>query len=171
MGDPGWALVGTVVVFALFLQVKSRVGIGGRQRGNREGRARIAAIKKEIFSHKRDPEKRALLWRRAAQIALEDLGRPYRAATYARRADKLDPDAKEAVPLIAKAFRRARRYRSLERLLWRRLDRSESWTGEVSAATISELIALYRGPLRRPAQARALERLWAQDNKQNPDEA
>ncbi len=167
MGDAGWGLIGAVVVFAIFLLVKSRVGLRGADPVQRSGRARIAKLKREIFSHKTDRAHRAALWRKAAEIALDELGRPYRAATYARRADKLDPDAKEAVPLIARAFRRARRFRALERLLWRRLDRMDALDDSRSSPIVAELITLYSGPLRRPAQARTLERLWARKGGAN----
>lgn len=162
-----WVLIGVVVAFAVFLLIKSRLGLVRRTPQQRAARQELQKLKSAIFEAKADAAKRASLWRRAAHVALDGLGRPYRAATYARRAEKLDPSSPEAIPLIAATFIRSRRYRALEKLLWRRLEATPDWGSDSAEQLVTELCRLYEGALRRPAQASALRRLWAQKGEMN----
>ena len=95
--------------------------------------------------------------RDAATIALEELARPSLAASYARRAERIDPGDAQAVSLVALTLRRAARYRALERFLWRRLAEHAPGAGRDSIER--ELCALYEGPLRRPEIAAGLRRI------------
>ena len=156
---PSWVVVTIVVIFAVFILIKSRIPLSGRRPEEREARDRLKAIRKQIAKAKGDKRARSELWREAALIALEQLERPYRAALYARRADKLAPDDEENLSVVVRAFRRARRFRALERLLWRRMDQLEGNT-QAQERVLHHIIALYNGPLRRPAQARVIEKLW-----------
>lgn len=152
----GWALFVAGLVSALFLVLKSRWSIWAR-RPKPEGYQKLAEAKKRA-REAGDPAARAGALRDAAHVALEDLGRPNLAATYARRAERADPTSAESVGLLALALRRAARYRALEQQLWRKLAED----GEPDAArerAFDELLALYEGPMSRPEQARALRRL------------
>jgi hypothetical protein len=106
-----------------------------------------------------DPIQSASAWREAALAALEGLNRPSLAASYARRAERLDPNDEEAIGLHAIALRRAARFRALERFLWRRLAEHPEQKGVGYERTFDELVSLYEGPLRRPEMARVLRRL------------
>ncbi|MEM9073910.1 MAG: hypothetical protein AAGE52_35790 [Myxococcota bacterium] len=144
-----------VGVFGAFLLLKSRIPLF-RDPALVRARKSIAAAKQEA-RRSRGP-KRASAFRRAATLALEDLGRPALAASFARRADKADPTSPENVRLLARAMRSAERHRALERLLWRRLDEA-SIDSERGNRIFQELLGLYEGPLRSRAQARVLRAL------------
>ncbi|MDH5492794.1 MAG: hypothetical protein OEY14_12645, partial [Myxococcales bacterium] len=118
-----------------------------------EGRKRLAEAKARARAAAQGAEKAAAL-RQAAQIALDSLGRPNLAASFARRALRADPSDDESIHIVALAMRSAQRYRALEKLLWRRLDAD----GDDQRA-FEELTSLYEGPMRRPEQARVLRRL------------
>jgi hypothetical protein len=124
-----------------------------------EVKRRIADAKRRARIRGAEPSESAAAWREAALAALEGLNRPSLAASYARRAERLDPDDEEAIGLHALALRRAARYRALERFLWRRIADHPDQTGAGYRCTFDELIRLYEGPLRRPEMARALLRL------------
>jgi tetratricopeptide (TPR) repeat protein len=125
----------------------------------REAKRRIDEAKQRGRDKSREPTLRAKAWREAAVAALEGLRRPELAASYARRAERLDPNDAEAVVLLALSLRRAERYRALERFLWRRLatDPAEGAAGYERA--LQELLNLYQGPLRRPEIASGLRRI------------
>jgi hypothetical protein len=152
---PNWVFVLIVVLFAVFLLIKSRVPLVWGNPKEREARKRLLALRAEISASKRDRPRRAELWREAAVISLEELERPYRAAIYARRADKLAPHDAKNLSVVVRAFSQARRFRSLEKLLWRRLDSLDE-NDEATERAFEHLVSLYEGPLRRPAQARVL---------------
>jgi len=142
-------------VFAVFVLLKSRYSLAGNE-GAREARARFSEAKARARAAVNNPSARAQALRDAALVALKDLHRPNLAASYARRAARAAPDDPESIRVAALAMRRAHRYAALEKLLWRRLDR------EVGCeVTFTELLALYEGPMKRPAQARVLRALWA----------
>jgi hypothetical protein len=124
-----------------------------------EARRKVNEAKRRARDREADRGRRAAAWREAALAALEGLGRPSLAASYARRAERLDPDDDEAVRLLATSLRRASRYRALERFLWRRL---AGGTDDGSAGyerAVAELLKLYEGPLRRPEMAKAIRRM------------
>lgn len=153
-------LLGAGLLFVLFLVAKLVVPRRLRGRDTREVRMRIAEAKRRASDHALDRAERAAALRQAAMIALEELRRPSLAASYARRADRLDPSAPEAIALLSAALRRASRFRALERLLWRRVaDGGE--TDPTAERALQELLSLYDGPLRQPEVARALRRLRA----------
>lgn len=156
-GPAGWALLAAVALFLGWLLLKSRVSLAGQDPRRAEGRKRLAEAKARARAAKGDAALRARALRDAAIIALEDLGRPNKAASYARRALRADPDDGESIRVVALAMRRAQRYRALEKLLWRRL--ASGVDSQSEARAFAELLALYEGPMRRPAQAQVLRRL------------
>ncbi len=153
-------LLSVAGVFVVFLVVKSRLELF-RDPALARARRRLAAARTRAKEAKDDPAARAEAYRSAARIALEELGRPALAASLARRAEAADPDDPASVRLLARAMRRADRHRALEKLLWRRLD-AQGPRAAGSQAVWNELLALYEGPLRRPAQARVLRALLGQ---------
>jgi hypothetical protein len=156
----GLALLGAGLLFLLFLIAK--LVVTGRRGGAdaREARKQIAQAKRRASEHGLLPADRAAALRQAAVIALHDLRRPSLAASYARRAERLDPHDPESIALLSLALRTATRFRALERLLWRRLADGPQAASAADRA-LDELLALYDGPLRRPEVARALRRLRA----------
>ena len=79
------------------------------------------------------------------------------AASYARRAERANPDDAAAVRVLSLSLREAGRLRALERLLWRRL--AQEGHGPAHLKAYDELIALYAGPLRCPERATVLRRM------------
>jgi hypothetical protein len=152
----GWALLVALAAFVAFLLFKSRFSLLPRSETRKEARTRIAEAKRAARSAGDDDHARASAWRRAARIALDDLRRPGLAASYARRALRVSADDVEAMEITVDALTRVRRLRALEKLLWRRL---EGEPGPGYERAWDELLALYEGPLRRRAQARALRQL------------
>lgn len=150
------AVAGLVfVAFVLVKVLRSREPSGERAR---LARTRIVEARTRAVDHARSPGERAEAFREMAIEAIEGLGRPSLAASYARRAERLEPDAADSLGLIAVALRRASRYRALERMLWRRIA-AEGSPAVVRRRAVEELIGLYRGPLRRPEIAESLHRL------------
>ncbi len=152
-----FVLVG--VLFVAFLLFKLVRPSFLRRTNKHEVKRKIADAKRRARIPGADPKQSASAWREAALAALEGLNRPSLAASYARRAERLDPDDEEAIGLLAIALRRAARYRALERFLWRRLADHPNQKGAGYERTIDELVCLYEGPLRRPEMARALRRM------------
>ena len=152
----GWLLAGAALVFITFLLFRARVPLGVPGAVARDAAKRIAAAKVRARDATRSAADRASDWCEAGTAALDELRRPSRAASYALRASRVDPEHTEAVKLLARALVRARRLPALERVLWRRLDgaRGPAWE-----AALDELLALYDGPMRRPERARVLRKL------------
>lgn len=150
-----WALLGAVVVFVLFLALKSRLGGDASTKAARESLARAKRNVRDATT----PVARAAAWREAARVALDELERPGLAATFARRAEREDPIHDEALPLLARTMRSAQRHQALTKLLWRRLAEVPLDSPHADRL-MTELLALYEGPLRRPAQASVLRTLW-----------
>ncbi|MBN1656233.1 MAG: hypothetical protein JXA30_20860 [Deltaproteobacteria bacterium] len=149
-------LVGVLfVAFLLFKLVRPSFSSRAKRQ---EVRQKIADAKQRARARGSDPIRRAAAWREAAWAALRGLNRPSLAASYARRAERLDPNDEEAVGLLAVSLRHAARYRALERFLWRRLADDPNQQGIGFLRTYDELIRLYDGPLRRPEMAKALRR-------------
>lgn len=150
-------LLGAGLLFVLFLIVK--LVAPDRRRGSQAHSARlqIAEAKRRASDHALPTAQRAAALREAALIALEQLRRPSLAASYARRAERLEPHDPAAIALLSMALRSATRFRALERLLWRRLADASSPDAAAERA-LQELLSLYDGPLRRPEIARALRR-------------
>ena len=152
-----FVLVGVLfVAFLLFKLVRPSF----RSRADQnDTRRKIADAKRRARLRDATSIQSASAWREAAWEALEGLSRPNLAASYARRAERLDPNDEEAIGLLAISLRRAARYRALERFLWRRIADDPDRKGVGYKRTFDELVRLYDGPLRRPEMARALLRL------------
>jgi len=155
----GWGLVAAVVLFAAFLVVKSLVSLRPEDPARARARRRIAEAKRRARGAGADRRARARAWLVAADIALEELDNPGLAASYARRAGRADPEDPAPVSLVARALRKSRRLRTLERFLWRRLQVTGS--GPAYEHAFDELLHLYEGPLRRPERAAALRSMRA----------
>jgi hypothetical protein len=147
------------VAFLVFrlLPSPSRGRRGGASKAVRE---QIAAAKRRGSDRTSSPADRAAAMREAALLTLNELHHPSLAASYARRAERLDPQNAESVGLLATSLRRAARFVALERLLWRHLAEGVPH-GPSYARALEELIALYAGPLKRPEIASALRGMRA----------
>lgn len=154
------ALLLAGAAFVLFILFKRGLPLPlpPRTPAAREALRRIAEAKRRAADLQASPAARAGALREAATVALESLRHPGLAAAYARRAERLDPDDPATIGLLASSLRRASRYRALERLLWRKLASAEP-EAPGTAATVTELIALYSGPLARPEIAQGLRRM------------
>jgi hypothetical protein len=151
----GWALLIAVLLFVAFLALKSRIAVSRGTPEQADARRRIGEAKRRARETS-DGKARAAAWREAAAIALDGLQRPSLAASYARRAERADPDDVGAVEILTVALRRASRYRALERFLWRRLAGAP---GASHDRAFESLCELYDGPLRRPVWTQALRSL------------
>jgi hypothetical protein len=152
------ALLIAGLLFVVFVVAKL---VAPERRGGpqaRVARQRIADARRRASDRGLPSAQRAAALREAALVALQDLDRPNLAASYARRADRLDPHDPGAIALLSTALRAATRFRALERLLWRRVADAEPF-GETAERAMQELLSLYDGPLNRPEIARALRRL------------
>ena len=149
-------LLGAGVLFALFLLAKMLRPGGRRSPAQREAIARLNALKLQARAPDLPAPERAALLRSAAGLALDQLGSPGLAASFARRADRLDPAQADAVGLLALALRKQARFAALERLLWRKL--ADAPAPAVVQRAREELELLYDGPLKRPEVAAALRR-------------
>lgn len=146
-------MVAAAILFAIFLLVKARLPLGSDPR-RVEGRRKLAEARVRAREAGKDRVRRAKALRDAAHVALADLAMPNLAASYARRALKIDPHDTESVDVVAAAMVRAKRYRALEKLLWRKLD-EEGFDPHV----FERLIDVYDGPMRRPEQARVMRKV------------
>jgi hypothetical protein len=147
------------VLFAVFLLLKMFRPPAAKTPQWREAKRNIDEAKKRGRDKNRDAQQRAKAWREAALGALEGMQRPGLAASYARRAERLDPSDTETVQLLILSLRRAERYRALERFLWRRLASDPGDQVPAQGRVMQELLKLYEGPLRRPEIAAALRRM------------
>jgi hypothetical protein len=152
------ALLIAGLLFVLFLIAKLLAPARRRGPAARAARQRLAQSKRRASDHTLSSAERAAALREAAVIALGELERPGLAASYAHRADRLDPEDPESIELLASALRGASRFRALERLLWRRLADAERVDTSFERS-LQELLSLYEGPLHRPEIARGLRRL------------
>ena len=155
------------VLFALFLLAKLLRPMETRRRfaaalharrtpAQREAAQRLAALKERARAPDLPASERAALLRSAAGLALDELRRPGLAASFARRADRLDPTQPDALGLLALALRKQARFAALERMLWRKL--ADAAAPAVVQRAREELERLYEGPLKRPEVAAALRR-------------
>jgi hypothetical protein len=142
-----------VALFLAFLLFKVWFGLLPANASRAEAKKRIAEAKRRARQAGKDRNARATAWREAARVALDELERPSLAGSYAQRAVRAQPDDVHAIALLSEALRTAGRYRTLDRLLWRRL-RGKPGPGYDRA--FEELLALYEGPMRRREQAQAL---------------
>lgn len=147
--------------FAAFLLVKMLSAMGIQHPRFAQARKRLAEAKRRAADRSTSTAERAAALRDAATVALEGLQRPSLAATYARRAERLDPKHPASANLLASALRRGARYRALELLLWRQLA-DHPVASEAYERAFLELVTLYEGPLRRPETAQVLRALGAQ---------
>lgn len=153
----GVALAIAGALFLLYVLLKLRVSFAPASPEVRAARERIAAAKLRARKPGGTGRERADAWRDAALAALEGLKRPNLAASYARRAERADPDDPAAVRVLSMSLREAGRLRALERLLWRRL--AQESHGPAHLRAYDELIALYDGPMRCPERAVVLRRM------------
>ncbi|HEX2672766.1 MAG TPA: hypothetical protein VHM25_17905 [Polyangiaceae bacterium] len=123
-------------------------------------RRRIAECKRRARDSSLSAADRAAALREAAIAALESLRRPALAASYARRAERLDPQNPDSLGILARALTQGSKYQALERMLWRWLA-EEPATSPTYARAFDELVALYDGPLNRPEMATSLRRMRA----------
>jgi hypothetical protein len=150
---PGSLLIFAALVFVLFVVAQI-----ARPRGQ-DGEGRAAAKKRhgEAVSagtdERRSAAERAASLARAGRIALDELHRPRLAARHAEWAHRLAPSSPEVIAIAADAMTAARRFHALERLLW-----ASAAADAEGRAALDALIALYRGPMKLPTRAQALER-------------
>jgi hypothetical protein len=152
-----WVLLLVGALFFAYLFVKLKLSLLPGTPAVREAKRQIEQAKRRAREPGRTPKERADAWREAAMVALEQLERPNLAASYARRAERADPEDAAAVRILSRTMREAGRLRALERLLWRRLSQVPS--GAAFTRAFAELVSLYEGPLRRPERALVLRRL------------
>jgi hypothetical protein len=145
-------------LFLLYLVVRMMVLRRGRSAATAAAHAQITQAKRRAADQALPVTERAAALRQAALVALESLRRPGLAASYARRAERLDPQAAESTTLLAAALRQGGKYRALERMLWRRMSQQEKSSAEFVKA-LGELLSLYEGPLHRPEVAAALRKM------------
>jgi len=153
----GIALAIAGALFLTYVLLRLRVSFAPASPEARAARQRIEAAKERARKAGSTGRQRADAWRDAALAALEGLKRPNLAASYARRAERADPDDSDAVRVLSLSLREAGRLRALERLLWRRL--AQEGHGPAHVRAYDELIALYDGPMRRPERAVVLRRM------------
>ena len=151
-------IAGTFFVAFLLVRLLSLRVPAGRTREAEQARAELADVLRRARDRALGDSERASALREAAEISLDRLQRPGLAASYARRAERMDPEDSAVVSVLSRAMWRRARYRALERLLWKRLART-GMHGPSANAAIKELVGLYRGPLRRPEIADGLEHL------------
>ncbi len=164
-----WVLLLVGVLFFSYLFFKLRLSLSPGTPEVREAKRLIQQAKRRAREPGRSPKERADAWREAAMVALEQLERPNLAASYARRAERADPEDPAAVRVLSLTFREAGRIRALERLLWRRL--AQVPKGAAFTRAFAELVSLYDGPLRRPERAMVLRRLRGASLPPQDDEA
>ena len=156
----GIALLIAGLLFAVFLLLKMFRPPAAKTPQWLQAKRTIDEAKRRGRDKTKDARQRAKAWRDASLAALEGLNRPGLAASYAFRAERLDPGDIEAVNLLMLTLRRAERYRALERFLWRRLASDPlDQTAAADTFFLTELLKLYEGPLRRPEIAAGLRRI------------
>jgi hypothetical protein len=133
-------------------------------------RKRIAESKRRARDGNVSQTDRAAAWRDAAEAALNGLKRPALAASYARRAEQLEPQHPAALGVLSQALRQGAKYQALERMLWRWLSEEPADSASYQRA-FDELVALYDGPLNRPEIVVALRRLRPALAAAKPDDA
>jgi hypothetical protein len=151
-------LVVAAVLFGGFMVWRLRPAWGG-SRALGPARGALREAKKKLESAK-TPVERALALCEVADACAASL-RANSAVAYYLRAMRSDPTSSELVLRASRGL--ARRPHALESLLWRRLG-AEPWSGRSKSAAITALrtlAAIYEGPLRNRARARALDHALA----------
>ncbi len=146
------------LLFVTFVGWKMWQGVRWSRRGGASG-GEVRRLRAELRRALRDAgssEARAASLRSAAIEALEQLGRPDLAVRWAGRAWRMDHADAESLAIYVRALREAKRWRTMERLLWIRI--AEAAPGE-RRALLEELAELYDRRLRKPERARALRAL------------
>ncbi|HEX7664453.1 MAG TPA: hypothetical protein VF407_08085 [Polyangiaceae bacterium] len=149
------AIVVAAVVFGLFVFYRFRPLLGGRAGGPvgvelKEARARLAKAAN-------DTEKTEAL-AACGDACAKQIGLGGAASSYYLRAMRLSPTSEALVERAATGL--ARRPRTLETLMWRRLG-AEPWTSgsaDATKAALKQLIAVYTGKRRSALRARMAER-------------
>lgn len=151
------ALLAAALLFVLFVVGQALLpAIVGRGR-RREAHARLSAAVARGTDAARAPAERASALRQASEIALAEIRKPRLAIRYAHWADRASPGDAETIAVLARAMTVGRRYRALERLLWRTIDEHDA----ARETALDALLALYDGPMRLPERARVLRALRA----------
>jgi hypothetical protein len=145
-------------LFLFYVLLKLRYSLLPASAEVRDVKRRIQQAQVRAHDRNASAELRARAFCEAAQVALEELGRPNLAASYARRAQRVDPSLAEAVRLLSVSLQRGGRLRALERLLWRRLAREDAASPGYQRA-YDELVKLYSGPMKKPDRAAVLKRM------------
>ncbi len=144
-------------LFLFYVLLKLRYSLLPASAEVRDVKRRIQQAQVRAHDRSASAEVRARAFCEAAQVALEELGRPNLAASYARRAQRVDPSLAEPVRLLSMSLQRGGRLRALERLLWRRLAHEDTSPGYQCA--YDELVKLYSGPMKKPDRAAVLKRM------------
>jgi hypothetical protein len=157
-GTRSLLLVLAGMAFVAFVLFKPRLARRARTPAAAAARRAIVVAQERARDVSAGTGPRAAALREAASLALNELQQPGLAASFARRAEKLEPQNTATFGLLASSLRSASRFRALERLLWRRLGSADPADEDYQRA-LEELIALYQGPLKRMEIAAALQRL------------
>ena len=152
-----WYVV-AAALFLAFVAWKMVQGMRWARRGAKGDGAvrRVRARLRERMRAASSKEERAAVLRKAAEEALAELRRPDLAARWAGRAWRMQREDTESLGLYLRALEAAGRWRTLERLSWRRLATA---SGEERAELLRRLADLYEGRLRKPERAEALRAL------------
>jgi hypothetical protein len=152
-------LVIAAMLFGAFMVWRLRPSFGGGTPAGGPARGALRDAKKRVESAG-SPGERALALCDAGDACAASL-RANSAVAYYLRAMRSDPTSSALVERAARGL--ARRPHALESLLWRRLG-AEPWAGgsrDAAIAALRSLAAIYEGPLRNRARARALDHALA----------
>lgn len=153
---PQYLLIGGVVIFLGFVALQAMWPLSGSRVERKAARAKHSAAVSRGSDASRSEAERATSLVEAGRIAEGELKRPRLAARHAEWAHRLTPTSHAVIDLLFDTLPKARRLRTLERLLWLSADAEGSKGDHARQA----LIRLYDGPLKLPARARAL-RHWS----------
>jgi len=151
-----WQIVLAVAaaLFGAFIIWQVRPSLGPKRVGKARRQA-LAAARAKIAAAK-TPGERAEALCDAGDSSAFAIGSPTSAVGYYLRAMRTDPASAEPITRAARGL--ARRPRTLESLLWRRLGVAP-WEGSTRPAALAALVQLghlYTGPLRNRSKARAI---------------
>ncbi len=154
-----WGLSFAGLSFVVYMVLKVWAPLRLPSRKHRPARQKILEAKQRAALAE-EPAAKALAFREAAVIALEELRNPALASSFARRAERVMPQDVLALTLVSRSMRRGARFGALERFLWKRLAEDPHVMGHAAYRwAFDELVALYEGPMRRNDRAKALRRL------------
>jgi len=153
------ALAAAAALFGAYIVWQIRPSLGPRKIGKARRQA-LADARAKLAAATSPKERSEALCDAGDASGLS--GRSFTSALgYYLRAMRTDPTSPE--PILRTARGLARRPRTLESILWRRLG-GAAWEGEHHDAAVAALTALahvYRGPLRNRVRAKALDHALA----------